>query len=192
MTPQLFTPDLARNIDCAIGVVALPFVLYDSLSKKADAPAMKAGLDLLRAQILSKVVAEIERAIEPFLALGAGEVGNEYIPQVPAILNESAKSALTDVIRRNEPAFSELRVAKRLPAKIHAMNTMVFALMVAVMAAAFGSALVLAVMSVGPRLTALLLAVPVLLITTTVVAAVGRHIEVQDAEKRILNNDPQA
>jgi hypothetical protein len=60
------------------------------------------------------------------------------------------------------------------------------------MAAAFGSALILTVTSVGPRFTAFLLVVPVLLITSTVVAAVIRHIRVQDAEKRILNNDPQA
>jgi uncharacterized membrane protein (DUF485 family) len=192
VAPQLFTQDLARNIDCAIGVVALPFVLYDSLSKKADVTAMKAGLDLLRAQILSKVVAEFERGIGPFLTGRVGNIGNVYIPETPPILNESAKSALTDVIRQNETAFFELRLAKSLPGKIHSLNTTVFVLMVAVMVAAFASALILTVVSLESRLVAILVAVPVLLITTTVGAAVVRHIKVQDAEKRILSNDSQA
>lgn len=193
MTGQILTAELVRNADVFIGSITLVFVLFDSLSKKADVPALKKDLDLRQSQLISEVVADLETAITPLLQ-GREEYtfDDDLISRPAPTLDDSARNALTAVIRSNEGRLAQVRLVKHLPGAIHSLNSAVFWLIAIAALVAFSSVGILLTFPVDMEILWLLLGVPTAAVLSAAIVAVIRHSKVQNAEKQILNIDSQA
>jgi hypothetical protein len=186
--------ELARNADAAMCLVAVGYVVFDSFSKRVDVASLKKELDLRRGQLISKVIGDLEKILGPSLAAGRPSYDFEDGEVSPplAILDESTRNALTEAIKQNEVYFFEIRLVRRLPREIQALNTLIFWL---VMGVAVVSGLCLCNLlfwSVSPSILWIHLLMPSVVVIATAVAAGLRHLKVQNAEKQILKNDSQA
>jgi len=190
---QVLTAEIVRNADIFIGSGALLFVLFDSLSKKADVPALKKDLDLRQSQLLGEVVADLETAIIPLLE-GREEYtfNDELISRSAPTLDDAARDALTAVIRGNEGRLAQVRMVKRLPGAIHALNSVVFWLIAVAALVAYSSVGILLMFTVDTEILWLLLGAPTTAVLAAAIVAMIRHEKVQNAEKQILNTDSQA
>jgi hypothetical protein len=123
LTAQILTAELARNADACIGLLALGFVLFDSLTKKADVTTLKEKLSLYRKQLLGNIVSDLEQAVasrvENIVASHTQEKHNDqyerYISPIPAISGEAVRDALTEAIRSNDDRLALVRKLSRIP-----------------------------------------------------------------------------
>jgi hypothetical protein len=107
-------------------------------------------------------------------------------------LDDSARNALTAVIRSNEGRLAQVRLVKHLPGAIHSLNSAVFWLIAIAALVAFSSVGILLTFPVDMEILWLLLGVPTAAVLSAAIVAVIRHSKVQNAEKQILNIDSQA
>jgi len=185
------TAELARTADIGLGLLALVFVLFDSLNKKADCTSLKKELDLRQGQLLGKLVREIEGVIAPLLGRRAEyDLGEDLTPHplVPSF-DDSARDALIAVVRNNEDLLSQVRMIKRLPKVIHRLNSMVYWLIVVVAIVSFSCAGYLFVSAVSTETIWFLFGMPIAAVAAAAVVAIVRQTKVQNAEKEILSTD---
>ncbi len=193
MIAQVISAETARTADVCIGLTTLVFVLFDSLSKKADVTGLKKDLDLREGQLLSEVVDDLETAITPlFEGRTQYAFEDDLIEPPAATLDDSARDSLTEVIRRNEDRFAKVRSVRRLPGTIHKLNSAVYWLLAAVSLASFLCAGALLMFSFGQATIWLLLGTPCTGVLATAIVAAVRQTKVQNAEKQILDTDSEA
>jgi hypothetical protein len=185
------TIELIRNINAAICGLAVGYVVFDSFAKRADVPGLKRELNLRRSQLVAKIVDDIEKAVEPLLTADRTtyDLEDGVVSPPLAILDESTRSALTYVIKRNDDAFADIRLSTKLPIHIQLLNTLVYwtVLIAAVLSAV--CAVILTWADTTPSHLWVFLVLPGSVVAATVAMAGVRHLKVQNAEKQILKND---
>jgi hypothetical protein len=193
MTGPVLTGELVRNADACIGLVALLFVLFDSLSKKADVVTLKERLQLRQSQLLGKVIDNITIAIAPLLERSEDyDFESDYItPPAPAF-GETVRNSLTEAIRNSESQLAQLREIGKLPKTIHALNATVFWLIAGVAITEFSCAGILLAFEVSLVARCFLLGIPASVVIAALIVVAIRETKEQYAKGQILNSDPQA
>lgn len=199
MTGPILTAELVRNADACIGLAVLLWVLFDSHSKRPDVISLKGKLDLLRRQLLGGIVSDIlnvvEAGVESVLASSAGDTTDDqfvdYISPIDSIRSDTVRDGLTRTIASSEGRFKQLRRVSRLPKTIHSLNVAAFWLFVSAVVVAFSCAGILLAFDVDLATRWALLGVPVCVLIAAGIVAVIREAKNQDAEKQILDFDPQ-
>lgn len=181
-----------RNADASFGLLTLLFVLFDSLSKKADVVSLKERLQLRQSQLLGKVIDNITIAIAPLLERSENyDYESDYITAPAPTFGETVRNSLTEAIRNSESELAQLRELRRLPRTIHALNSAVFWLIAGATAAEFSCAGILLVCDVGLIVRWLLLGIPACVVIAALIVVAIRETKEQYAKSQILNSDSQ-
>lgn len=193
MIGPVLTAEVVRNADASIGMLALLFVLFDSLNKKADVVSLKERLQLRQSQLLGKVIENITIAIAPFLERSENfAYESDYITAPAPTFGETVRNSLTEAIRNSESELAQLREVRRLPRTIHALNSAVFWLIVGVTVAEFSCAGILLACDVGLVARWLLLGIPSCVVIAALIVVAIRETKEHYAKGQILNSDSQA
>lgn len=189
----VLTAELVRNANACIGLIALVWILFDSLSKKADVISLKEKLDLRRRQLIGEIVGEIAKSVADFLERpGNYETEGDLLTPPTPTFGDNFRDALADVIRINEERLALLRTVKRLPKVIHTLNAAQFWLILSVSIVGFSSAGILIIADTSLVERWALIGILACVVLATVIVTILRQAKVQYAEEQILNSDPQA
>ncbi len=192
MGANLLTVELARNIDGVLALAAFGFSVFDYPSKRVDVGPIKKELDLRRAQLTSQIVSQIEVVLGPLITAGQPiyDLGDGLAAPPLAMLDDSTRSKITDILRVNESCFVTIRILSRLPRQLRLLNAAVFWCVASVAIISLACAAVLLIVPVTQSHIWILLAIPIAASGITLTIAGIRHIKVQHADKYTLENNP--